>query len=237
MIDQESNDNLFFVADTKADLDGDGTQENISLATDHYNNNINLTINYVSITSLGSNLDKMIKIVDMDTTDLLKEIAVPESGPSSDNMVSFYAYIPTNIIFMGKVGGVLDKSIDITGSGEIIARTRAHIFQTWFYKDTYQLIDNHTLVHVVPPDDLYSMNNEQVTVKKSIPIYKTPNGELLVDLKVGEKVTLLKSDDKEKILLKTESGKQGWILIERFDHIKGTNYSASDVFDGLNYAD
>jgi hypothetical protein len=38
----------------------------------------------------GSNLDGQVQIVDIDTTDVFKEIAVPESGPSSDDATLFF---------------------------------------------------------------------------------------------------------------------------------------------------
>lgn len=227
------------VASVKEDIDGDGVVEEITLSvSENDSNRYTLSIKRYatySITSYGSNIDRVIKIVDIDKNDNIKEIAIPESGPSSDEKVAFYTMDRHDIKFIGKIDGSFDYMA--IGNKEVIGSTRGNILHTWFHKDTFKLLLNHTLILDKPENGLYSMGDWEVTVQKSIPIYKSPNGDQLVNLKVGEKVKLVATDDKENILLETEDGKQGWIMIEGYDGIKGTNYRGSEVFEGLSYAD
>lgn len=222
----------------EVDLNGDGQEETVKFKiTGEYNNHFILSIDDLSITGRGDNLYEDIKIVDIDTTDNIKEIAVGEMGPSGDYRTSFYYYGLDNIAFMGKIEGDINRDDDIIiyGNGELKTRTRGQILHTWFYADYYKLTGGHILAQI--PQDLYEMNYK-VKVKKSIPLWKSrTDDEVIAELTPGEEVTILSSDNKEWCLVQKENGIKGWFAIEEFSKIKGTGYHASDVFEGLCYAD
>ena len=225
------------VKSIEADLNSDGDKEYIKLECDDYGSIFTLSVNQLSITSFGDNIDREIVIVDIDKDDKNLEIAIPESGPSDDLFTSFYRYTGQNIDFIGKVGGKPGSSIAINGDGTVMATTRGNILHTWFYKDKYILAPNNNLMHVEPPEGLYNMGEYKVKVIKSIPIYRAPYREPLVDLVVGEEVKLLVTNNKDIILVETQSGEQGWIMIENFFVIMPQNIYATDVFEGLCMAD
>ncbi len=192
-----------------------------------------LTVNGVSIKGSGDNLDGHFNVVDIDTKDNIKEIAVPESGPSGDYKTAFYYYDGKHIVEMGKVQG--SDAVKIDGSGTIVARTRGLVLHTWFYDDPYKLTKLHLLKRV--PKDLYEMNCK-VKVKRPLALKKSrSSSKIAITLQLGEEVTIFSSDDKEWCLVENKEGVQGWFAIDGFDQIRGANLSASEFFDGLSYAD
>src|SRR3989339_1406547 len=84
-----------------ADLDGDGTAENIALFI--RGNTIEGTSTVISIegkevTFPGSNPEDRFGIVDLNTTDGIKEIAMSDLGPSSDSTTGFYMWKNREIV-------------------------------------------------------------------------------------------------------------------------------------------
>lgn len=223
----------------KGDLNGEGKKDKISFKCSE--DEFTLTINGASIKGSGDMLDGKYKIVDIDTKDKIQEISISESGSSDDYATAFYYYNGKKIVFMGKVQGSdsmnndILGSIKINGKGTVIARTRGQILHTWFYDDPYKLTKSHTLARV--PQDLYQMN-AQVKVIKPLALQKSrTNSETAVTLQTGETVIILASDDKQWCLVQNSKGAKGWFAVEDFDKIKGTNLRASEVFEGLCYAD
>jgi hypothetical protein len=112
------------VQSMEADLNGDGTREQIFLYCDEYGDLFRLRINNLSITSYGSHIDKKIELVDIDKNDSEKEIAIPESGRNG-RCVSFYRYTPDNIIFIGKIeGSFYNGEIVINGDGTVQSKVK-----------------------------------------------------------------------------------------------------------------
>lgn len=174
------------------------------------------------------------KIVDIDSADNIKEIAVSESGPSDDYATTFYYSDGIKLISMGKIPGSF-RDIKIDSSGILRTRSRGKVLHTWFHPDNYKLSEKHLLIHV--PQDLYAMN-WKVTVKKPLDLLKSRNKtSIAFTLKVGEKVTILSSDNKEWCLVENSTGDKGWFAIDGYNTIRGTSEYASKYFKGLSYAD
>ncbi|UCH84380.1 MAG: hypothetical protein JSW50_01450, partial [Candidatus Latescibacterota bacterium] len=148
----------------RADLNGDGSQENVvficydpmygseydSFGYDRFV----LDIGGHFTISRGSNLDGNFRIVDIDTSDAYQEIAIPESGPSSDHRTHFYHFTGDSIVCMGTIPGTHDLEFD--GSGIMRTNQRGNILHTWFYSAKYKLTDEHHLEQL--PEMLYAMN-------------------------------------------------------------------------------
>jgi len=224
------------------DLNGDGKKDRIRLnITDEYSNEYRLQVNDVHIFGAGQNVEARFSIVDIDTGDNLKEIAVSEYGPSSDEKTAFYVYDGEKLSFIGEIEGFysslpeLWQTVKFDGSGRLVTRTRGRILHTWFYKDYYKLDENHRLKHI--PQDLYEMN-AKVEVVREVSLQKSPEDpEEALTLKKGEMVTIVGSDNKEWCLVENSQGQKGWFALDGYNTVRGTGLSADEIFSGLCHAD
>lgn len=215
------------------DLNGDGIVDIIRFGCVKGGDTFSLVINNSAITGNGSTLDGYYKIVDIDSTDHIKEISISESGPSNDYATQFYYYDGQNICSLGKIEGSHEVKID--GSGIVRTQTRGGILHTWFYPDSYKLSEDHTLEHI--DQDLYVMNC-MVTMRESLPLQKARGDpEVIVVLAPGEVVKILATDNKEWCLVENSKGIKGWFAVDGYDKIRGINKHGHEVFYGLSYAD
>lgn len=214
------------------DLNADGKKDAIEFNCLPGSNDYTLTVNNSSISGTGINLDGVIYICDIASKDKYKEIAITESGPSSDNFTYIYYYNGNELLFMGGVQGS-DYTIKMNGSGTFSTKSRGDILQTWFYTDQYKLTSSHKLVNI--PQKLYKMNT-LVTLKMQLKLQKSPTDtNTAVVLKSGEKVMITDTDNKNWCAIETSKGVKGWFAVDNFSQINAR--IGSDIFDGLCYAD
>jgi len=218
-----------------ADLDGDGRTEKILLScpnpeADEYT----LCIDSLSVHDTGSNIDGVYYLVDIDKNDKYRELVVSESGPSDDYKNTFYAYNGKGIVKLGKLQG-WPEAVYFDQHGIVKACTRGQTLQTWYYPDPYKLFKHSRLERI--PQDLYPVNTE-ISVIKTITLQKsrTDEGEAYT-LQVGDKATILSSDDREWCSVKNSEGEIGWFAFDNIDIIRGTGERACEYFAGLCYAD
>lgn len=213
------------------DLNGDGIKDIIKLDCQIGDDNFELSINDKTVSGSGDNLDGIMYITDIDKKDKYKEIAITESGPSNDNMTSFYYYDGSRVVFMGKVQGG-EYSIKINGTGIFSTRTRGLILQTWFYTDEYKLSPIHKLLHI---PEKYRKMNTIVTVKKQLELQKSPaDSTPALTLHIGEKVILTDTDNIEWCAVETANGQKGWFNTA---DLSKSNSFPQDYFEGLCMAD
>ena len=208
-----------------------------------------LEVNRQMMVSRGDNLEGMFSIVDIDTTDSYMEIAVPEAGQSSDFATYFYYYTGDLITFMGRLPGtckqydVNEKKphgigyflLDVDGSGEVRTRRRGRILHTWFYPARYKLDEKHRLEFV--EEEFYIMDSP-VTLLSELALQASPtDSRTVVVLQVGDKATIVGSDDRKWCLVETEDGHKGWFAVESNWTIAGTGKEADEIFEGLCHAD
>lgn len=230
-----------------ADLNNDGIEEMITLTmNDEWFNYSTLQVNNNILTFLGEEIESTFNIVDIDSSDKYKEIAVSEYGPSSDFTTTFF-YYDNDILFpTGKIEGFYGSAysygedsdwnqVRIDGNGKIFTQSRGSLLHTWFYQDEYKLSDEHWLVYV--PKDLYEMNTEVEVIEEFTLQKSRTDASDAITLKKGEKVTIVASDNKEWCLVENSKGETGWFAVDNFDIIRGLNKRASEVFNGLNNAD
>ncbi|MEW6572403.1 MAG: SH3 domain-containing protein [Bacillota bacterium] len=218
------------------DLNGDGAVDTIRFTCREEAGDFTLYVNDAFVIGEGENLDGYCKVVDIDASDSVKEIAVGEAGPSDDYATAFYYYDGERVIPMGKIpGSEAGNVLKIDGSGKVATKTRGKTLHTWFYPDFYKLSEGHLLERI--PQEMYEMNHK-VRVIKEIKLQKSPTStETAVVLLPGEEVVILASDDREWCLVENSKGIRGWFAFEKYDTIKGTEMSVRDVFEGLCYAD
>ncbi len=213
------------------DLNGDGIKDIIKLDCRKGENQYELTINNITVSGSGDNLDGIMYITDIDNKDNYKEIAITESGPSNDNMTSFYYYDGSRVVFMGKVQGS-EYSIKINGTGKFSTKTRGLILQTWFYTDEYKLSSSHKLLHI---PEKYRKMNTIVTINKQLELRKSPDESTpVLTLHIGEKVILTDTDNIEWCAVETANGQKGWFNTA---DLSKSNSFPQDYFEGLCMAD
>lgn len=215
------------------DLNGDSIKENISFSCKQGSDTFTLVVNNTKFEGTGYNLDGEIYICDIDKSDRYKELAVTESGPSSDYATEFFLYDGKNLVSMGKIEGDA-YFIKILENGTVVTQTRGRILQTWFYSDVYKLSNNHKLINV--PKDLYKMNTF-VRLKKPLNVKKSRESDETFKIPQGEIAVILRTDNKEWCEIMDSNGRIGWFALENYGHLKGTEMDTSEVFDGLCYAD
>lgn len=191
-----------------------------------------LSINDISIIGIGKNIDCDFEIKDIDTRDNIKEIAISKLGSNNNPQTAFFRYGINNIFYIGKVEGHIND-IKLNGDGSLTTTKNGNILHSWSYTDKYKLSAQHILVR--EPKELYEMNSK-AKVLKSIPLLKsTTENEMVAALTVGEEVTLIASDNKRWCLVEKQNGVRGWFQVEDFNKIIGTDFTAPNVFEGLNY--
>jgi hypothetical protein len=217
-----------------ADLDGNGREETIRLQLYSGHDLFLLTIEDLSLMGMGSNVDPVIHLVDLNTDDPFLEVAVAESGPSDDYFTTFYRWTQEEFHTMGRVGGRPGAGITIGGDGTLTAQTRGQVLHTWFYDRDYRINRFGRLASV--PTGFYPMDTP-VTALVDLTLTAAPGHGEPIDVKAGESLVIEASDDISFLQIRTGEGQTGYLELEGFDRIKGTDYTGSDAFEGLNYAD
>lgn len=233
---------------TSVDLNDDGVVEKISIEVRGNaleGTSTVITASGSSIVFPGTNPEGFFGIVDINTTDHEKEIAVSDLGPSGDPTTGFYRFDGSLLQLVGTVQGTYE-SIEFAGNGALSTTTRANILQTWFYTDGYTLGSDHKLAH--SDQDLYLIDSKaagaQLTMLQDLPLNTDTNevtgGTIVTTLKKGETVAFIGCDNIRWCKVKSATGVAGWFAVEDFDRIitaSGTRIPASEVFEGLSNAD
>ena len=215
------------------DLNHDAKADTVYLQCDPGSWSYTLTINDASYHGRGEALEGTFSIVDIDTTDALLEVAVPQYGPSDDYATYFHSYDGRSVHFMNVVPGTYELRLD--GSGRIRTSNRGNVLQTWFYPCVYRLDEHHSLHQII--QELYPMGT-RCTVKLTLPLCASRLDTSTVSiLRPGDVVTIVASDDKRWCLVQGPDDAWGWFELSGFDSVLPLGKPAWDVFEGLSYAD
>lgn len=229
------------------DLNGDGTTESIAIAIPGnavQGTKTELTVNASTIVFPGGNPQGYFGIVDINTADAEKEIAVSDLGPSGDPTTGFYRFDGSLLQRVGIVQGTYENIV-FAGNGTLTTKTRSSIFQTWLYNDMFTLGADRKLAHV--DQDVYLIDptvpEARLTMLQDLELYtdtKMDPGTIVTTLKKGEAVTFIGCDDVAWCKAQSATGIAGWFYVEGFDtilKIDGTKVPAGEVFAGLSNAD
>ncbi len=220
----------------QVDVNGDGKEELITLTVKRFEGYVTTTlyVNDLSVIVPGYDPAGYFGMVDIDSQDNIREIAVIDVGPSDDYTTNFYYFNGTNLLFMGTIPWVY-KDMTFDGFGKIITKTRGKILDTWFYDDDFVISKNHELVHV--PKNLY-VRDTTVTLLTALPLQISPlNSKIITNLNKGEIAKIIGCDDIAWCVIEKSDGVHGWFAVENFDIVKGVGLHAGDVFLGLSNAD
>lgn len=218
----------------QVDLDGDRKMDLVSFACDTSRyGDFEVTVNGSQFVGRGEFLVGTYSIVDIDTTDLVREIAVFEYGASDDDMSTFLEYDQGQLRSVGRIPGT--STIQIDGSGIVHTMARGDVLHTWFYPAAFGLDANHELHHV--EQSLYPMGTVCV-LKRPLPLVASPvNSFVVARACPGDTVTIVASDNRCWCVVETGSGIWGWFRVERLSKVLPLGLDAWEVFDGLSGAD
>ena len=238
-----------------ADLDGDGKQEKICLASAKEGRDAWLFGSFEinghdyadEIYTLGySGYDPdpdYYAITDIDPEDGCLEIAIQDLGPSDDFSTGFFRYDGESLSFLGTVEGVIryggqDGSVKFTEPGVIQSQLRLSVFQTWWATASWRLADGKLTLE---EKELYG--NEypnEITALADFDAYSAQDASLTPEtMKAGTKLIVLGTDNSEWVLTEGEDRAQVWLYIPQGYYIcSGGEYKYCwEVFDGLIMAD
>lgn len=211
------------------DLNSDNIKELITLNVDRERpNHFVLKINEISISDFlgeeGTEIDGFL-IVDIDSTDLMNEVAVHNAGPSSDDEYLVFLFDGEQI----KKVAHLSRWPRFKGNGVVYVDNWEGF---WKRRDKYILDKKTHTLKLIPQFAYYVGIN--LRVKSSFPVYQNTDLKKAVDnLSEGSEITLLlckiSGNDwmKYLYLIKTEDDIIGWAS---FDSI----YSNAE---GFRFAD
>lgn len=248
----------------KADLDGDGKEDEIYVDTTVADPNAEPRITALKIngTDFTQSLyaagfysnspdEKNFVITDVDAADGRLEIALMDYGPSDDNVTDFFRWDGKAVTYIGQVSGLAYYStqagktgtdLSFDGKGTVGAYVRLSVLQTWFAACDYRVGDDGKFA-VVPQQLYYPLGNNTypVTALKDVYVYaKNDLGSAKSVLKTGGALTITATDNAEWVLCKNADGADCWLHLasdgQMIDTPDGAHYSG-DVLDGLVFAD
>lgn len=206
-----------------ADLDGDGRSERISITIgqrmpdgrtdgDRYE----LRVGSASVKGDLENV-KGFTIVDLDTRDRYKEVAVFTPGPSDDPRYVIYWYDGKQLRQVGDIGA----GISVQGNGIVMA---AWWTGNFLVRDKYVLEKGKHTLHLVPQEMYYV--GEEHKVLSSFPIHYSPvRHDVVANLENGSRALVMAlkqiplprkaNSDPDRLtddwlLIKSRSGLLGW---------------------------
>lgn len=211
------------------DLNGDGTSERVVLtvAEDNINGDIvTLSVNDSSVEIEGNNNQGYFGVVDLNTTDSWKEIAISDLGPSSDFTTEFFRFDGSKLVKIGSTQGLFEGMV-FDGAGKLTTTTRGLILDTWFFADDYMLIDGE-LQHV--DKEFYPrLDDMKVTMSSATDFQVSPTDPLIAFSTVANDViTIVGCDNVEWCKARNASNVEGWFSVKTAD---------LSVFEGLSNAD
>lgn len=207
------------------DLDGDGRPDTIGLEIHEETDSYILTVNGHIAKGTLEFVDGF-KIIDIDTSDRRKEIAVHSPGPSDDDVYIIYDYDGKSLKRMA----TLSRWPVFLGNGVVYVDNWMGF---WTIRRKYQLDSKKRQLNCVPQEFYYV--GVEATVRRSFPILqrRDDRSAVVAKLKPNSKVMILLCDPSPKAygddwyLIKSESGLVGWTKEKGF----------TEKFHQLPYAD
>lgn len=218
---------------TITDLNGDNVLDTLIFSLDSMSiERYLLTVNNCSLIGDGCCAYDSVLIIDIDTADDFKEIAVCKGEPDDFYLTTFYWYSGTKVEVVGTVDEEYSKNM-AKGNGEIHIDKINYFLGRRSYPATYCLEPDHKLYEY---EEKWIDPEISVVVKKHFGLWRYSsdfNSKITVDS--SEIVTFVKTDLKKWILVMKDNGKKGWLFVDENDNVNGTKLQLKDIFDGFNY--
>lgn len=215
-----------------ADLDGDGSKEEISLyliKDDINGGKAAVQVGNSIVEIRTDNPEESFRIVDLERSIKGKEIAFTDGGPSGMGTTTFYSYRNNRLSKISSVPGGAE-SIIIHGNGMISTSVRAQIFDTWFFVQDFLLEEDG--FKPISREFYYRPLGNPITTKVQLPLFteKSTTSETFY-VPEGSQVEVVGCDNVS--WCKIEFGSRvGWINITE-SVVNNLNINLDQVFDGL----
>jgi len=219
---------------TIVDLDGDNVQDTVMFSLDAMSfDRYLITVNNCSLICQGSSVSDSILIIDIDTADVFKEIAVGGGEPDDSYLTAIYWYNGNKIDSVGIVEEEYSEYM-IPGNRKISTTKRTDFLGTHGYRVTCYLEPDHKLYEM---PEKWTEEDIELTLKTTIPLWRYINdSNPKIQLKEGDKIVVLVSDRERACLVETSKGKRGWLIVGKNGKVNGTEYGLDQAFDGIHYA-
>ncbi len=223
-----------------ADLDGDSRADSaiITFTPDRHGifDYFRVAVGPDSIVQFGQGLHGTARVVDLDTTDGLREIAVPAWGPSDDDAVHFVRYSQGRVRILGSIPGSIDY-LRVDGSGVVRTTCRGSILHTWWYPCAYRVFEESGVLGEV--HQAFKVMNARVRLKRDLPLFPSPEHRRVTTvIRRGEWATIEVTDDQEWCRIRSPAGVTGWFWVTGGGVVIGTStIPGQEVFDQLVIVD
>ncbi len=214
------------------DVNGDGATDSITLTIEQdreTGTTRTLRVNQVSTTIVSGNPQLYFGVVDINTTDGMKEIVVSDEGPSGDPATEFYRFDGSALVKIGSTQG-LYESMTFDGAGTLTTTTRASMLDTWFFTDQYTLDSTGMLVHV--DKDFYERLGDMndITALAEVGFEASPTSPVpAFSVVSGDVITIVGCDNVAWCKVRNSAGTEGWFHAEAI--------AWQTLFDGWSFAD
>lgn len=224
------------------DLNGDGREDTIRYFLNN-DGGVIIKVNELSI-NLGEieEYEKFVQVIDLDTSDPYKEIAVFDAGPSSDPCFTSVWYNGSNLSRCGQVPGGWE-GLKFHGDGRLTSSGfRGAILCTWWYEATLVLDSEHMLIVLPELRRMIGYSNredDRLAVTAPFALRKLPKDDspIVTVLKPGDTILLMVTDDAKWIQAETSKGLRGWFAVENYSHVVGLTPNQPGGLEGMNCAD
>lgn len=181
-------------------------------------------------------------ITDLDTGDLVREIAIPDAGDGNEKATWYFQYQDSKLKYVGVLPGYPDDEISKRdGIGNVMAEGRLSLLQTWYATVSFTLRDGK--LEEVPQSWYIPIQNIQkaVTLKRELTVYARPDRKAnTVTIKPSRQtVTFPSTDNEHWVQMRLTNGTEGWIYMKDSETIlsDGKELARTEVFKNLNLED
>jgi hypothetical protein len=184
-------------------------------------------------------------IMDIDTSDSYREIAILDEGPSDDPVTHFFRFDGKELLYCGSVTDFPERStFHAYGDGSITASKRLGILQTWWAEATWKLNEDCILEEQI--SDFYypyqTITDECTTnyAMNDLTLFKEPDkNSASVTIKKGERIQLTATDNLNWVQITSENAAVGWFYMNDYYDVTLPTGEAKigDIVQYLNMAD
>lgn len=177
-------------------------------------------------------------LVDLDTSDSYREIALADWGNSDWLTTHFFRFDGADLTYLGWASGLPDDhTTQFHGDGSITAMTRLDVMQTWSGLRTYRLendqlqqVDGEFCVPVLP-------DGWKVTLRRELTVYERPDrssGQLTLS-PASTALSFPSTDGEHWVEIQCANGDTGWAYFPEIFQVESGSQAldADEVFGNL----
>lgn len=179
-------------------------------------------------------------LVDLDTSDPWREIALVDAGSSDWRTTHYFRYDGSSLTYLGYMTGFPDdQSTVYHGDGSVTAESRLDLLQTWYGPRTFRLTDNN--IRMVDGEFFTPIQPEdrKVSLLRELTAYTEPDqSSAQVTLSPSTALSFLSTDGTHWLQIQCADGSTGWVYFSSFSTVEadGQTFEAEDLFGNLTLA-